>query len=365
MGRSITADRSLDRSKVASAARRMSGVSQACGPARPACEGKKPACPRSVRSAAGMLAALLLVVPLAATPAMAQEVVTAKPVSVVDAPVLRLGDIFAGAGAREDVVIGAAPAPGHRLVVEPAQLLALARRYGLVWRPLSASERSVIERPGRAMPAAEVSEALRADLLRLGMDPEAELDLGAFLPPVVPPSALPQLTIEGLGYDPASGRFTATLVVMAEGVSTQRLRLAGRALPTVPVVVATRRLALGDVLRAADLRQTRMRAERVRPGAAETPEQVLGQQLRRPLAEGLPVMTADLGPPAVVAKNALVVMLLEAPGLSLTMQGRALDSAPRGGVVPVMNLESHAVVEAQAIAPGQVRVVMGAVPVQR
>ena len=119
------------------------------------------------------------------------------------------------------------------------------------------------------------------------------------------------------------------------------------------------------VLRPADVRLVRLRAERLRPGAAETLDQVLGLQLRRPLAEGLPLLTADLAPPAVVAKNALVVMLLESPGLSLSVQGRAMESAAQGGLVPVMNLESRAVVEAQAIGPGRVRVAMGAVPVLR
>ena len=42
------------------------------------------------------------------------------------------------------VVIGAAPAPGRRLVVEPAQLLALARRHNLAWQPLSTGERSIL-----------------------------------------------------------------------------------------------------------------------------------------------------------------------------------------------------------------------------
>jgi flagella basal body P-ring formation protein FlgA len=288
-----------------------------------------------------------------------------KPAVVIDSPTLHLGDIFAGAGARADVVVGTSPAPGRRLVVEAPQLAALARIHGLAWRPLMAGERSIIERPGRPVPQDEVLELLRAELLRLGMPAESDLELPNFAAPLVPVSALLNLGLEGLVFEAAQGRFAATLVVLAEGQPSQRLRIAGRAMATAPVVVATRRLGLGDVIRAADVRLTRLRVERVRPGAAETPDQVIGQQLRRPMTEGLPVMTGDLGPPPVVSKNALVVMTLEAPGLSLTVQGRALADAPQGGVVQVMNLESNAVVEAQAIAPGRVRVAMGAVPVIR
>ena len=40
-----------------------------------------------------------------------------------------------------------------------------------------------------------------------------------------------------------------------------------------------------------------------------------------------------------------------------------MESAARGGMVPVMNLASRNIVEGVAIAPGRVRVSMGTVPV--
>lgn len=309
------------------------------------------------------ITALLL---LLAAPALARAetaaLVAVRPLVVVEEPALRLGDLFENAGPRADVAIGAAPAPGRRMVVEAVQLHALARAHGLAWRPLSAHERAVVERPGRPVPREEIEAVLRADLERLGLDPEAELDLGALLPPMVPPAALLQLAVEGLSLDNRQGRFAATLVVAAEGMPTQRLRLAGRALPTQAVVVAARRMALGEVVRPEDVREIRLRAERVRPGALQRLDQVVGRQLRRPQGKGLPFTPNDLGAPAVVGRNALVVMLLDAPGMTLTAQGRALQQAARGEIVPVVNLASNTVVEAQAIGPGRVRVTLGATP---
>ena len=49
-------------------------------------------------------------------------------------------------------------------------------------------------------------------------------------------------------------------------------------------------------------------------------------------------------------------MLYEAPGMTLTAQGRAMEAAARGTPVPVMNLMSRVVVQAEVIAPGRVRV---------
>ena len=308
-----------------------------------------------------LLAAMLFL----ATPAMAQEFAATRPLATVEDPTLRLGDIFEGAGPRAELSIGASPAPGRRLVLEVPQLTAIARLHRLGWRPASPHERVVVERPGRPVPRAEIEALLRDDLHRLGMEPEAELDLGALLLPLVPPAAPAQLGAEGVSFDPASGRFGATLVVMAEGMAVQRLRLSGRATPTLVAMVATRRLAIGEVIGPRDVRMQRLRADRVRAGTAELPDQVVGLQLHRPLAAEAPVFTADLGPPAIVERNALVTLVLEAPGLSLSAQGRALEAAPRGGLVPVMNLASRAVVEGEVVGPGRVRVAMGATPLRR
>ena len=80
------------------------------------------------------------------------------------------------------------------------------------------------------------------------------------------------------------------------------------------------------------------------------------------MAADMPFAAADLSAPPLVEKNAAVTLVLEAPGLSLSAQGRALEAAPRGALVPVMNLASRSVVEGEVIGPGRVRVPMGAVP---
>ncbi|TCZ63663.1 flagellar basal body P-ring formation chaperone FlgA [Roseicella aquatilis] len=299
-----------------------------------------------------------------ALPAAAQDIAGPRPLVVAQDAVLRLGDLFEGAGRRAAQPIGAAPLPGRRMLIEAAQLAALARAHGLAWRPLSAQERVVVERPGEPVPRERLLAALREALAPLGLEPEAELELGPLSLPLVPPGGGARLLVEGASLDPAGGRFAATLLVAAEGMPAQQMRLTGRALPTLPVVVATHRLALGEVVRPGDARVVRMRAERVRTGAAERLEEVVGHQLQRPVGSEMPFQRADLAPPTPVGKNALVTMVVEAPGLALTAQGRALEAGPRGGLVPVMNLASRAVVEGQVTGPGRVRVPMGAAPLR-
>jgi flagella basal body P-ring formation protein FlgA len=240
--------------------------------------------------------------------------------------------------------------------VEAAQLAAIARGHGIAWRPVAGSEREVIERPGRAIAAAEVAPLLRAALRPQGLDEEAELELAGFAPPMVPQAAFAQLAVEGAVLDAATARFAAILVVAAEGMPTQRLRVTGRVVATQPMLVATRRLAAGEVLGPNDVRLVRVPASRLRAGAAQRPEQAVGQALRRPVAAEQPLLIADLAQPLAVERGATVTMVFETPGMMLTAQGRAMEGAVRGASVPVMNLASRVVVEAQVIAPGRVRV---------
>ena len=307
----------------------------------------------------------LALLPLLALPARAQGLPPMpRPLVVAEDAALRLGDLFENAGEAAQAMLGAAPAPGRRMMLDAGQLAAIARRYNLAWRPLTGEERSVIERPGHPLPRDEVETMLREELVRLGMDPDAELELPGFAAPSVPLGALPQVMLEATHYDSGTRRFAGTLVVAADGMASWRGRITGRALPTVPVVVATRRLAVGDIIGPEDLRETRLRAERVRPGTAQRAEEVAGRQLRRPIAANLPYVLVDLAAPRIVAKNQMVLMLLDGPGLTMTAQGRAMAAAAHGERLPVMNLVSRSVVEAEAIGPGRVRVMPGAVPLQ-
>jgi flagella basal body P-ring formation protein FlgA len=206
------------------------------------------------------------------------------------------------------------------------------------------------------VPLDEVTLALRAALRGQGLEEDADLELQGFAPPMVPERSFVQLVVESAVLDAAAGRFAASLALAAEGLPTQRLRLAGRVVTTVPMLVATRRMAIGEVVREADVRLIRVPASRVRPGAAQAAEAVVGQALRRPAAAEQPLMLANLVAAATVERGQTVTMLFQAPGMTLTAQGRAMESAPRGAAVPVMNLSSRVVVQAEVVAPGRVRV---------
>jgi flagella basal body P-ring formation protein FlgA len=60
--------------------------------------------------------------------------------------------------------------------------------------------------------------------------------------------------------------------------------------------------------------------------------------------------------PVLVTKGAAVTMVLESPGLLLTVKGQALEDGAKGETIRIMNTQSSRTVEAVVTAAGTARV---------
>lgn len=285
-----------------------------------------------------------------------------KPMTTLHAPVVRLDDLFRDAGPEADRVLGPGPGPGGRIVVESTQLAYIARRFGVDWHPTGPGDRAILDRPGRPLALAEVMAPLRPALIGAGASPDCDIDLGAFTPPLVPPEAGFSAVITGLQYDPQSGRFTAMLTLTGPTMDEINVNLAGRAEATLQVPVAIGRLAAGTVITASDLRMARLRVSDLTRDVARRIQDAVGLQLRDQVADGQPLPRVELERPLLVTKGARVLMLLDSPGIALTAEGQALDAGAEGDQIRVQNPLSHAVMQAEVMADGRVRVAPGAVP---
>ena len=300
---------------------------------------------------------LCLVLAILALPAQAA---TLRGGVTLSAPSVRLSDLWDGVG--NDRAIGPGPEPGGRIVVEAPQLAAIARQFGVDWQPSSAGERIVLDRPGRPLPREDALAALRAALSVAGVAQDAEVELPGFVPPTVPAEASAHADVGQLDYDSATGRFTAVLSVTADGMAPAHARLSGDVHEMVELPVAAHRMLPGDLIGPADLRIARLRTSAIRADVAQTPAQAIGMALRHAVGPGAPLPMADLGHPMAIHRGDPVEMRLEAAGLSLSGQGVAMDNAAIGDPVRVLNPASRAVVDAEVVAAGMVRIT-GAAPV--
>jgi flagella basal body P-ring formation protein FlgA len=269
---------------------------------------------------------------------------------------IRLADLFDNAGANADRVLGPAPVPGARIFVEARQLAAIARQFGVDWRPGSTADRITLDRPGRLMPPEDIIGVLRAALSGLGAPSDFQLDLPGFASPMVAVGAVPRASIDQLDYDAAGGRFTGALSITADGMAPISMRLAGTVAEMVALPVPLHRIAAGAVIQADDLQLVRLRAELGREETVHDVAQAVGMAVRRVALPGQPLRVADLVRPSAVLKGGRVTMQLQAPGLSLAAQGVALEADATGDRIRVLNPTSRAVVEVEIVGPEQVRV---------
>lgn len=288
---------------------------------------------------------------------------TLRPFVSLTEPVVRLSDLFDHAG--PDVALGPAPAPGGRIVVEATQLSAIARQFGVDWRPASPADRAVLDRPGRPLGRDDVMGPLRAALQQAGVARDADLELPALAGPMLPVGAPAQVEVAQLDVDGATGRFTGLLNVHSAGLPAAAVRVSGRAVAMVEMPVPRRRMAAGDVVGITDLEWARMRAGQAQGAVVRDVKDALGLALRRSVQPGQPIPADALGRPVVVTKGMTLLLTLDSPGIQLTAQGVAVEPAGLGERVRVKNPLSSVVVEAEVTGPGRARVVPGSAPVRQ
>ncbi len=288
--------------------------------------------------------------------AFSADAATLRSMTTLHGPQVYLRDLFDDAGADAARVLGPGPDPGGRIIIEAAQLEAIARQFKVDWRPASRADRTLLEWPGRPLPRADAVAAVRLALVAAGASAGCEVALPGFTPPTVPFDSMPRSEVSQLEYDAGSGRFSAILSVLVDGMAPVNTRLTGQADDTIELPVPTMRLSTGTVLRPEDVHFARIHTSLVHGEVVRTLDRAIGMQLRRQVAPGQPLATADLALPTMVQRGATVQMGLQSPGLSLVGQGIAMDAGATGERIRVLNPTSRVVLEAEVIGPGLVRV---------
>lgn len=123
--------------------------------------------------------------------------------------------------------------------------------------------------------------------------------------------------------------------------------------PHVPV--AAHDIERGEVIADADLVVAVIPPDHMRPGLAMTNAQLSGHEARRLLRAGEPIRVDDVRMPILVAKGSTVTMTFNAPGITLTAIGRAVDEGGLGETVSVQNPVSFRQVACIVTGPGAVR----------
>ncbi|MDF2231231.1 flagellar basal body P-ring formation chaperone FlgA [Albimonas sp. CAU 1670] len=117
-------------------------------------------------------------------------------------------------------------------------------------------------------------------------------------------------------------------------------------------MVATRPIPSRTILTEADVA---LRPSPFGDGLAD-PAEAVGMETRVALYAGRPIRAEDIGPPALVERNALVLMRYQRGALLITAEGRAMDRGAVGERIRVVNLSSRQTVVGRIAEDGTVEV---------
>jgi flagella basal body P-ring formation protein FlgA len=281
--------------------------------------------------------------------------------ATVSSDLVRIGDLIDNAGASARVPIFRAPDLGQSGMVSAARVVEAVRAHGFPIVETRGVAEIAVTRASRLITVKDL-EARIANALAgqpgLGEARNLVVTIERDARPIhLEPSVGAELQPSRLFYDPRSGRFEVTFEVPGSAAAKRMtLRYAGTVVETAEAAMVMRPLNRGDVVKASDVAIERRPKAEIGGDAIGVLGDVVGLAARRPLRMGQPVRSADLMKPEIVQRNEQVTLVYEAPGLMLTMRGKALESGAEGDIVSVLNIQSKRTVQGTVSGPGQVTV---------
>ncbi|MBT3358852.1 MAG: flagellar basal body P-ring formation protein FlgA [Rhodospirillales bacterium] len=276
---------------------------------------------------------------------------------VVSANVIRLGDLFSGAGKRANDTVAYAPAPGKRAVFDSRWLYRVARAYGLKWRPLTLKDRAVVERASTTIGRDEIESRILEALIDNGVSADVDVRISNRMLKIhVPEDAEAVIEIEDIAYNPRTRHFTSIVSAPSHNSRPQRLRVTGRVFLMREVPVPTRRVLADEIIRDTDIEWISVRADHLRRDTIMHADQIIGKSPRHSVRAGQPIRVREVRNPVLVPKRSLVTILFKKPRLTLTAKGRALDDGSDGQVIRIANAQSNTVIEATVVGAHMVAV---------
>ena len=287
-----------------------------------------------------------------------------KSEAIIHGDIVRIGDLIENCGVVANVPIFRAPDLGYTGSVSVDAVLNAIRDHALVGIDTAGLSKVVVTRATRTVPATDIEDLIARTLsarFDLGDSKDISVNLGHDMRSIyVDPLSVGEPRVAHIDYDTRSTRFDATIEIPSDSAKRSVLRITGRAIPTVEVVTIGRTVERGNILKDADIVMERRPRSEVGRDAITKRADVIGRAARGAMQGGRPLRAADLMKPDLVLRNQAVTLVYEAPGMVLTIRGKANEGGAEGDVISVLNEQSKRVVQGMIVGPGRVAITTGA-----
>lgn len=124
------------------------------------------------------------------------------------------------------------------------------------------------------------------------------------------------------------------------------------------VAVSARNLHRGETVAPGDFVFKRTNTSNIAQSYLDTPEQLLGKELRRALRSGSVIKKQDLKEPTMISKGETVVIIARAGALEVKSEATALSNGLLGQQIKVQNQKSKRIVDARVTGRGTAEILL-------
>ena len=156
--------------------------------------------------------------------------------------------------------------------------------------------------------------------------------------------------------NPSKNLGRITTLVECHGETNWKIYVQATASAEVLMPMLVRSLPRGALISASDVEMQSVSVSTKTQPVAETLEDVIGMELRRPVSAGNKILLSQIVAPDVIKRGQKVSILYSKNDLSISMSGKALQSAGTGDWIKVENLSSGRLIEGRVEKDGTIHI---------
>jgi flagella basal body P-ring formation protein FlgA len=276
----------------------------------------------------------------------------------VTTDLVRIGDLVENAGPAANIAVFRAPDLGQTGAVRVARVTEALKSHDVAGLDTGGLSEVIVTRLSRVIMAKDIEERIAHALggqhgfgdaknLSIAFDREIR-------PMHIEASATAEPVIARMSVEPRTGRFDVAFDIPGSAAARRlMLRFKGTATETVETATLVRAVGRGETIRESDVTMERRPKIEV-AGEPVGLDEIVGLSAKRTLRAGQAPRASDLMKADVVQRNETVTIVYEAPGILLTVRGKALEAGAVGETISVLNIQSNRTVHGAISGPGQV-----------
>jgi flagella basal body P-ring formation protein FlgA len=256
----------------------------------------------------------------------------------------------------KQIELAKSPPPGKNTTISGLDIVDIMRReqVNLSIVGYQIPQTITVKRSGRELTSVEAETAINSFLTDNGRD---ALLKGIDLPPNRTIFSGPVNIKALLRGESLKGRTTFAISVrMQDSPEELLIPVIARFDEFGDVPVASRNIGRGEVVRMSDFVMARLNLAQLPSSVLDTPQQLVGQEVRQAVKQGEPFAKDYLSIPAVIKKGDRVKLMFKSALLEASATGVALADGRLEDIIDVRNSSSMKIVQGKIVAPGIVRV---------